>query len=219
MSVNTEAALVVMLKTPAPGLVKTRLVPPLTEAQAAGLYACMVRDTFGRVSLIEGLKIYAAVAGDSVPPAKKLIPAGVESFAQRGADLGARIFNSLKELFDRGYGRVVVIGSDSPDLPDGFIEEAMSALDKAGVGMVLGPATDGGYVLVAMDALRPEPFEGIPWSTGRVLAETIKRAEAAGLGVRLLDAWHDIDTIEDLEILKRNARAPESAAFVERTGI
>lgn len=218
MTPKQKTAIAVMFKLPVPGRVKTRLVPPLTEAQAAELHGCMVVDTFSRVSDVDGVELYAAVAGHGgdLPPG--FIPAGVEVIPQRGGDLGERIINVFSDVFSRGHSQVIVIGSDSPDLPDGYVEEALSALGGPDTDMVLGPASDGGYVLVGMNEPRSEPFTGISWGTATVTNETLERAESAGISVGLMSEWRDIDTPEDLRLLEGNERAPRSAEYLSSLG-
>ncbi|MBI5237376.1 MAG: TIGR04282 family arsenosugar biosynthesis glycosyltransferase [Deltaproteobacteria bacterium] len=224
-----DNALAVMLRPPKSGSVKTRLVPLLTHEEAAVLYECLIRDTFKSIVTLNGIDIFAACArgthtrgthaehGSGSGEEKiidGLIPKGVEIFRQEGMDLGHRIHNVFKALFDKGYKKAAIIGSDSPDLPPEYIEEAFGLLSCNGVGLVLGPAIDGGYYLVALDKPNAAIFEGIPWSTDAVLEETIKRATAEAIEFRLLRRWHDIDTPQDLKFLEDNPNAPASSAFI-----
>ena len=206
-------ALAVMVKAPVPGLVKTRLVPPLTFDEAAGLYRCFVKDTFDRVAGLEGVRFFSPYA----PPALadevvSVIPAGVEAFAQAGHTLGERISNVFKRLFSEGYGKVVVIGSDSPDVPLRYIEDAFKALGR--VSLVLGPAEDGGYYLIGMNRFDERPFAAIPWSTSKVMDETLKRANSARMPFELISLWHDYDSFDDLALLRDNHSAPASSTFL-----
>lgn len=212
---KNQNALAIMLKVPEPGKVKTRLVPPLSYDDAAALYRCFLKDIFGKVSGFRDIDIYAAYT----PPGmeEKLsstVPGNIKLFPQEGFGLGERIYNVFKYLFAKGYKKVAVIGSDSPDLPPEYIKEPFSLLDNT-VDLVLGPAKDGGYYLVAMDKLLCAPFVNIPWSTGIVLRETIKRAEESALSYKLSSRWHDIDTPDDLSILKDNPGCPASSEFLK----
>ncbi len=216
---GTGNALAVMLKAPEPGFVKTRLVPPLSYGQAALLYECLIRDTFGKLAALEGVDVFGAYtpagAEDRI---KGMAPGGTLFFPQEGADLGERMFNVFMRLFGLCYKRAVIIGSDIPDLPPGRVAEAFRALE-AGEGLVLGPADDGGYYLIGADAPHEPLFRGIDWSTERVLGQTMERAKESGLGIRLLEAWHDIDDIKDLRLLKDSTEAPRSARFLRDSGI
>lgn len=213
-------SLAVMLKSPFPGKVKTRLCPPLSPLQACRLYEFFIADIFASVVKLKGVDIFVAYT----PPEAEnkitgLIPRGVPSFPQEGASLGERIYNVFKVLFEKGYKRSAVIGSDSPDMPLTYIKEAFKSLDGSEANLVLGPARDGGYCLIAMDSLFDSPFVSIPWSTGDVLEETIKRARENSIRFKLLRPWHDIDTAEDLKMLKDSKKAPRSSHYLKSIGI
>ncbi len=209
-------ALAIMLKTPEPGSVKTRLVPPLTFKEAAGLYECFIRDIFDRVLRLEGCDIYAANAPEGRKDWRGIpdSPESIEAFQQEGTGLGERIFNVFKYLFSKGYKKVTVIGSDSPDLPIEYIKEAFSLLEDD-LRLVLGPAKDGGYYLISMNELTGVLFEDIPWSTDEVLEETLKRARKNSIKFQLLRPWHDIDTVDGIYLLENNASAPLSSHFIK----
>ncbi|HLC18563.1 MAG TPA: TIGR04282 family arsenosugar biosynthesis glycosyltransferase [Thermodesulfobacteriota bacterium] len=212
---NKRHAVAVMVKVPEPGYVKTRLVPALTEVEAAGLYECFLKDIFGKLSMLEHVDLFAAYT----PRGHKkriagLLPDGVGLMPQKGNSLGDRMYNVFRRLLVKGYKRVLVLGSDSPDLPLGYVEDAFRCLGEKGSEMVLGPALDGGYYLVAMDILTRIPFTGISWSTDRVLKETLKRARQGNINARLIEPWHDIDTPGDIDKLRGNEAAPESARFI-----
>lgn len=211
------SALAVMVKPPVAGLVKTRLTPPLTAEEAAGLYRSFLIDFFVN---LKGCELSAELFLAITPPGTKedflgVIPDDVRSFSQVGTGLGERIENVFKVLFDKGYGKVVVTGSDSPDMPLSVIEEALSALDESEVDIVFGPAEDGGYYLVAASQPINAPFRDIQWSGDTVLEETLTKVKEAGLGCRLLPPWHDVDRPADLRLLLDSDGAPCSRAFIE----
>lgn len=194
-----------MVKGPVPGHVKTRLTPPLTPEEAATLYRAFVLDTFSRVSTISDIDIIAPYSPHSeedegVVECLNVIPKGITVTTQKGRDLGERLFNVFKWAFSHDYRRVVIIGSDSPDIPLDYIEEAFRELENKDI--VLGPTSDGGYYLVGMRILSIVPFTGIKWSTPSVFGETLKRIRATDMKLSILKEWHDIDTPEDLEALK-----------------
>jgi hypothetical protein len=103
---------------------------------------------------------------------------------------------AFARAFQRGAGRAALVGTDVPGISRTTVVEALGALDTADV--VLGPAEDGGYYLLALEQPCPELFHGIAWSTPRVLDETVTRARGAGRRVRLLARLRDIDTADDL---------------------
>lgn len=164
-----STALVVMLKAPVAGQVKTRLVPPLSPKDAARLYRCFIQDTFSRISVLTDIDIIAAFGtppplspsmmwtGGGIPRlqaarVKKIVPHGITILPQKGKDLGERLTNVFSHLFSHGYKKVAIIGSDSPDLPIEYIEKSFSLLNKK-TTLVLGPSEDGGYYLIAMSNL------------------------------------------------------------------
>lgn len=191
---------VVLFSKPArPGRVKTRLIGDLTAVQAAELHQAFLDDLRERLSRGRfELRIAWALDADEALP-----ETAVRGFRQRGADLGARLHAGLTRTA-RGHRFVAAVGSDHPELELERVESAFEHLE-AGAEMVLGPASDGGYYLVAAaaDALDRRLFEDIPWSTGNVLATTLERAAELGLRVELLPEGHDVDTPEDLRRLVR----------------
>jgi glycosyltransferase A (GT-A) superfamily protein (DUF2064 family) len=110
------------------------------------------------------------------------------------------VFNRKQKTENRKlYSQPVLLrGSDTPDLPGEIVQEAAEALTAGNAELVLGPAMDGGYYLVGLNAPRPELFRDIAWSTSQVLTDTLNLARSLALKVHLLPAWRDIDTYPDL---------------------
>ncbi|OGB93002.1 MAG: hypothetical protein A2Z31_07850, partial [candidate division NC10 bacterium RBG_16_65_8] len=216
-------ALFVMAKDPRAGQVKTRLCPPLTPETAARLYRCFLSDV---LDLVAGVPEVDPVVAFSPPEAHgefaRLAPGRFRLVPQAGADLGARLENTFRVLFQQGYERVAAVSTDSPDLPAEYLRDAFARLDEAPV--VLGPCPDGGYYLIGLSRLIPALFRDMPWSTERVMPETELRARQAGATVALLPEWHDVDTAADLDRLMRDlvggrrsaARAPRTSLFCRR---
>ncbi|HEY5674181.1 MAG TPA: TIGR04282 family arsenosugar biosynthesis glycosyltransferase [Malonomonas sp.] len=198
------AILGIYAKQPLPGQVKTRLCPPLSTHAAAELYRCCLLETVQRMQA-GGFDLVICYAGERQWFAETF--PGISLSAQNGADLGARMANSLSGFLQQGYQQAVLIGSDAPDLPLQLVKQAFIELQQAEV--VLAPADDGGYVLIGESAHRPELFKAIEWSTDAVLPETLKRIKACGIAASLLPGWDDLD---DLDALKRFLlRSPQSA--------
>jgi hypothetical protein len=188
-------ALAVIAKEPVAGLAKTRLVPALGEAGAARVAAAMLADTL------------AAVRASGAEPWLCFTPAAARErlgrlaprfglLAQATGDLGDRLAACLADLLAAGADRVAIVGADTPHVPQASYRRAFALLDEADV--VLGPALDGGYYLVAAKAARPELFVGVPMGTEMVLAETLARAARGRLAVDLLPPLRDLDRVEDL---------------------
>lgn len=188
----------VFVKAPVPGRVKTRLAASLGDVEAARLYRSLAHRIVGRV----GEGGYRTVVYFDPPGAEADVRAWLgaerEYRPQPGGDLGER----LRQAFTRGFEEadcVAVVGTDIPDLDAGAVERAFDLVSgSGGPDAVFGPALDGGYYLLALGRPAPGLFEGIPWSTGAVLDESIRRAGALGLTVGLLDPLADIDRAEDL---------------------
>ncbi len=184
-------------KPAVPGRVKTRLIGTVTSEQAAQLHAAFLEDV---TMTLEGTSAELQIAwaledGESLPETSH------PGFRQEGQGLGERLWNGLSLAAERAP-LVAAVGSDHPEMPASRLEEAFRRL-RGGADVVLGPAEDGGYYLVAVrrEGLRQELFDGIPWSTSGVLAATLERADALGLSVELLEEGTDVDDAADLERL------------------
>ena len=196
-------ALAVMAKAPIPGTVKTRLVPPLTQEQAAELYHALLSDQLEHLASLEAVDLYVAFTPSAAMPLiASIAPAGYRCFAQRGGDLGERMNEVFAELWRRGYGSLIVIGSDLPPVPLDTFRLAFAHLSAGGKRVVLGPSRDGGYYLVGMNQPVPEMFSAMTWSDKRVLEATTERLTQLGIDFGLLPQWFDVDTVEDLDSLR-----------------
>lgn len=212
-----QAAVLFFARAPARGRVKTRLVPPLTPEQALRFHTACVQTTAGLLaSLPRRIRKYVYFTG-SPAQAHRLaaalrLPSSVRPHSQGSGGLGARLDRAFRERFLGGERRVVILGSDSPTLPARRILRALTSLDRSQV--LLGPAADGGYYLIAARAETgglPELRGGIEWGTRKTLRQTRRRLRRAGRRVRLLPPWFDVDRASDLERLRRQVgrrRAP-----------
>ena len=214
-----QCALVVFAKQPRPGAVKTRLCPPLTALEAAELYRCLLLDTLDLARRIDGAT--ASICYQDDPGAAGYFATTAPRLParpQQGADLGERMLNAFREAFAAGNRRVIIIGSDAPDLPAEYVKKAFAVL-ASGSDVVLGPAEDGGYYLIGLTRICEELFCGIAWSSPAVLEQSLARAAGAQRDVALLPLWHDIDTPADLErpeLRRAGTPAVRTAAFLAR---
>ncbi len=204
-------AVVIMAKAPVPNEVKTRMIPPLEPEAAALLYQSFLLDKIEQVKNIEAHRYVAYTPQTSESFFRSIMPPGFSLISQVGADLGERLAGVSKRLFEEGAEKVVMLDSDTPNLPTDHIREALSRLDE--VDVVLGPCEDGGYYLIGMRSWVPELFSGILWSTSEVADMTVKKAKFLDLSVSLLDRWYDVDTVIDLERLKRDLQLPNKKSF------
>ena len=191
--------LIVFAKYPQPGKVKTRLGARISNELAADLYREFILCTFDLVPQDEFSQCTVALTPDSPESVfrSELLPAHWRLFVQEGDDLGARISHAFRYGFEQGAKKIVIIGSDSPTLPGSYITSALTGL--ANHDVVIGPAVDGGYYLIALNAPHDNLFSGIDWSTERVFEQTLKAAADAGLGLHELPVWYDVDTPENLD--------------------
>jgi rSAM/selenodomain-associated transferase 1 len=216
--------LTVMAKAPRAGRVKTRLSPPLTAEQAAGLHECFLRDTLESLAGVvgsegvraTGLVSYTPVGDEAV--FEGLAPDGFALVAQREGKFGQRLLGAAEDVLACGFGSVCLIDSDSPTVPRVAYERAVRELAREGERVVLGPAQDGGYYLIGTKRAEARVFEGIAWSTETVYAETCARAEAAGLDVVELPLWYDVDDAATLEILRAELLAGMRPGFAVMEG-
>lgn len=196
---NAPKRLGIFVKTPVPGAVKTRLVPPLSPEDACALYRGFLADLFRRIHRLKGIRFTVFHAGDDLPALKPLVPDGWELVPQEGDDLGARLTSASAHLL-KGGGRAIIIGSDSPDLPIQYIRRAFQRLKHKDAA--LGPATDGGYYLVGLRAPAPGVFAGVSWGGETVLRETVDNIRNSGLSLHVLPVWYDVDTESSLRQLE-----------------
>ena len=211
----TKRTLVVLGKAPEPGKVKTRMIAGgLSAEQAAALQLACINDVlerdYGEVQRVLWRK------GD--PAAEiwnRAASLGWDLAEQSHGNLGLNLIDAFEAALP---GRVVVLGTDSPDLPSELLAAAWSLLDSA--DLVLGPSFDGGYYLIGARLLEPRVFEGIEWGTNTVFEATVQKAAAAQLTVRTLPFWYDLDEVADLRRLglhfglQRRDHAPHRAKHV-----
>jgi uncharacterized protein len=196
-------ALVILTKTPQPGQSKTRLVPPLSYAEAAGLARALLLDQLQNLAIFGGARLFIAFTPENAAGFfEGFIAQGFTCFAQRGQSLGERMRHAFEHLFASGFENIILIGSDLPALPLRFFHQAYACLEKSAADVVLGPSADGGYYLIGMNRMIATLFDDIEWSSADVLVRTIHKLEDRGLKHELLPEWYDIDTAKDLERLQ-----------------
>ncbi|RJQ56023.1 MAG: glycosyltransferase [Actinobacteria bacterium] len=195
-----------MSKWPAPGEVKTRLAARVGNSRAARVQASMLRETVRRHDE-SGRAAWLAISpassrGDfarSFPHARLV--------EQGQGDLGRRLERVCGRVLEDAE-KVVVVGSDSPDLPSEYVSSAFARLSRAEV--VLGPTRDGGIYLIAMTRLFPGLFQDVPWGTPNVFEALKRNAKRQRLTLSILAPWRDVDTLTDYVcwLLRRLRRKP-----------
>jgi rSAM/selenodomain-associated transferase 1 len=198
----------IFTKPARPGLVKTRLIGDLNADQAAQLHAAFLADLLDRLSAgTFSVRVLWALSPDEPLPESDF-----PAHRQTGDDLGERLFRGLEAALNDSE-LAAAIGSDHPDLSVSRVEEAFDKLLR-GAEIVLGPAADGGYYLIAVrkHSLDEELFRAIPWSTAEVFETTLRRCQKLGLRVETLAQAADVDTPEDLRSLAiRLSRSNDSS--------
>lgn len=207
----SRPVVIVMVKAPRAGFVKTRLVPELSETEAASLAACFVRDVVRSAAHVTGQLLVAYVPSDGRALLEALLPGPVLWFEQEGEDLGSRLDSATARAFDLGFTPLILIGADSPTLPLAFIATAIQWLTDGESDVVLGPTEDGGYYLVGLR--RPERglFQNVAWSTPQACEQTARNAARLGLRLLQLPHWYDVDTFSDLLRLRAEIFADDAA--------
>src|SRR5947209_8726095 len=209
-----DTALVIMVRYPRAGTTKTRLERSIGDQETVLLYKAFLTDLARKFAgQIADLHMaytppevnYAAFMATLAPSCTE----HMRCFPQQGADLEDRLLHAFQWTSESRYKRTIVIGSDSPHIGRDIVASARRALDEADV--VLGPADDGGYYLIAMR----EPydvFRSIPMSTSRVLQMTIELARSQGLKVSTLETLFDVDELPDLLRLAQLLQTDSSLA-------
>lgn len=204
---SRDRRLLVFVKEPRPGQVKTRLARSVGADEAAALYRAMGRrvvDTLRQGPFATEVHFAPAHAGE--PVKTWLGHPGLAFVPQGEGDLGQRLEAAIRSAFRNGASAVAAVGTDTPDLTRERVVDAFERLRDADA--VLGPATDGGYYLIALSAPHRDLFHEIPWSTHEVLDATLERARQQGLTVALLPELPDVDRPEDLRELARHPELP-----------
>lgn len=182
----------VFAKVPQPGAVKTRLIPVLGAEGAAALHARLIERTLATVRAVRDASICLWLAGAG---ADRTWPGDLRREKQHGADLGARMAHAFLVTLARARA-CVLVGTDCPALQPAHVLGAFEELE--GNDVVVIPAEDGGYVLIALKSPQPQLFEDIAWGGSTVMQATRARIETSGLRAAILPALPDLDTPADL---------------------
>ncbi|MGI8602033.1 MAG: TIGR04282 family arsenosugar biosynthesis glycosyltransferase [Verrucomicrobiales bacterium] len=197
---------VVLVKFPEPGRVKSRLAASIGAQAAVAVYRRLVGHTLDALSETDctvwiygdpadqlgGIEAWLLGLSES-----QQLPRGTEYIAQAPGDLGQKLDHVFRRAFSREFRQVIAIGTDCAGIGSGHISAAGLALDR--VDAVFGPALDGGYYLIGLRQVAPTLFQNIPWSSPETLSASLRAAADAGLAVHLLESLRDIDTEADLQ--------------------
>ena len=198
-----QRTLMIFARVPRPGRVKTRLIPTLGPAGAARVYRVLMRQALMAAARLANVRreLWCADDPDLTPCATIARRLGMRLYVQPDGDLGARLAGAFAQALEPvGAGPAMIIGSDCPGYTPAYLEQAFALLETGSPApdAVIGPALDGGYVLIGLRRPAPSLFTGIPWSTDQVLGRTREALAAAGLTWRELPPLADIDRPADL---------------------
>jgi rSAM/selenodomain-associated transferase 1 len=196
----TQNALIIFVKTPVVGYVKTRFQPQIPPKDAVKIYQSFILDLHQRFGRHPAFDCWYAVAPENFDRQtfdRLLGP--VKLFLQERGGLGKRMSCAIEILLETGYKHVALIGSDIPQLPLYFVLESFNQLTFHDI--VLGPSDDGGYYLIALNIIRPELFSNMTWSTDQVFLKTLESAGQHQLKSYLLKQLTDIDDYHSLKTL------------------
>jgi uncharacterized protein len=208
----------IFAKQPIPGRVKTRLAADWGNERAAALYECFVQDLLGKLAVVGDRRVIGFAPNSDearrwfTDASDQAAKASWTLWPQPELDLGDRMASYFETWTESAEHRTILIGSDSPSLPAEYLEQAWQLLEEN--DCVLGPATDGGYYLIALRGTVSDfaaPFKGVEWSTVGVLSQTVQRLKQHDLSLGLLPPWYDVDSAEAVVTLAGHLAASEHA--------
>lgn len=219
--VDAAQADVVAVLTRAPSAGgKSRLFASLGRPADPALLSALLLDTLDHLRHLPAHVVVAVEPATAIDEVRALVPSTLDVVAQPAGTLGERMREVMRQCFAAGAARVALVGSDLPAISAKAVSGAFTRLASEPHTLVLGPATDGGYYLIAATHV-PAVFDAIDWSTERVLAQTRDAARAAGLDVALIAPLDDIDTAADLHALvaRDDGRSPRTMAWARNAGV
>jgi rSAM/selenodomain-associated transferase 2/rSAM/selenodomain-associated transferase 1 len=196
--------LIVFTRYPEPGKTKTRLIRSLGTKGAADLHRRLTEHTLARARELQGYRqvpIEVRYEGGNKHLMEQWLGPDISYLPQGSGNLGKRMARGFREALQAGMSRVVLVGTDVPDISPRLLLEAFEALVHS--DLVLGPARDGGYYLIGLRKLYRQLFVDMPWGTEKVLQRTMRIADELRLSVMLLETLDDVDRPEDLHLWKR----------------
>ena len=209
-SPSSSRTLLIFARDPRPGRVKTRLIPALGAEGAVRIYRKLLRHSLETATAAKAERVELWLDHPSEDPEllRLLDRLGIYRRTQTGNDLGARMQHALQDALHEAE-RVVLIGSDCPAYTAAYLDAAFDALDEHDA--VIGPAVDGGYVLIGLRKAAPTLFKDIAWGSEQVLATTRTRLTA------LRWHWHELEALRDVDVPDDLAAYPHLITGVPKT--
>lgn len=196
---SKQLGILFFVKYPEIGNVKSRLSSQIDKKFVVALYKSFVDDTLEKLKKLDYDILICYHPIEKFEYFKKWIGKKYKYIPQNGENLGERMKNCFIKGFNQGFEKLIVIGSDSPDLPETIIKDAFNNLKK--YDSVIGPCKDGGFYLLGFTSygFSPTIFQKIPWSTSMVFGKTIDSLKNKSVRYYVLPQWQDIDTFDDLK--------------------
>ena len=192
----SQQLLIIFAKAPIKAQCKTRLIPLLGETAATEFYKTLLQHGLHTASQLDNIDIALHVTPHTQHPFLQQLAAHYHTALQQqqGKDLGERMYHAMQQSLQH-YQRVVLIGSDCPGITADYIEQAFTTLQHS--DLVIGPATDGGYVLIGGQRISPDIFADTQWSSDQVLTQCLRNIDHAAYSHQCLSPLQDIDTPKD----------------------
>lgn len=202
---------------------KSRLFTALGREPDPALLTALLLDTLEGAAVDGVVRVVAVEPAAACSEIRALVPSGILVIPQDRGSLGRRMRTLMASLLEAGASAVALIGSDLPDMTPGPVASAFACLARHPASVVIGPAEDGGYYLIAATRT-PDVFDTVRWGSRHVLADTTAAAVRAGRPVHLLEPLADVDTLEDLRRLVGRhrpgvAHAARTVRWARDTGI
>jgi len=199
--ISNDNNLILFVKYPEKGKVKTRLAKDIGNEKALIIYKKLVSKLLNQLDINNyNISIYYFPENKKNEVKKWINLPEIKYLAQSGDDLGIRMLNAFKDSISLKYAKTVIIGTDCLEINNNIISKSFYLLDEN--DLVLGPATDGGYYLIGLKTIIEPLFKNISWSTDKVLKQTLNKAKELNIEYKFLDFLSDIDTLEDLNNYK-----------------
>ena len=199
-----DKVLIIFVKYPQAGRVKTRLAKSIGKDKAACLYKEFVQDTISQTRSSRYRQVIFYTPKNKRQEISQWLGNDLSYYSQEGKDLGQRMYKAFDLILKVASSQAVIIGSDSPLINKRNIARAFKVLERK--DCVIGPAQDGGYYLLGLKKPNKDIFKNIDWSTDRVLNQTLKLLTNRKISYSLIEPGFDVDTAEDLARLDKPYR-------------
>ncbi|HKK17334.1 MAG TPA: TIGR04282 family arsenosugar biosynthesis glycosyltransferase [Opitutales bacterium] len=207
---DSSTRILLFLKAPVEGTVKTRLAASIGEEKATEIYRTLGASQLLRLPKGIPLEIHYSPR-EQEAEMRQWLGTELSYYPQCEGNLGDRIEHAVSEAFRRGAGTVFCIGADCPSLLPHHLDQAASILLSGQGDVCIGPCPDGGYYLIGFRKQPPGPFfKGIRWSSQHTMADTLRNARTHELGIHCLETMNDVDTREDLADAVKQGFLPPS---------